>query len=68
MRGQLYSPAALPPGKTYFVHFTLQSVSQNVSECRIGKDLEGSGRALTKVLPKHVQRLSKTIKILIQRR
>jgi hypothetical protein len=30
--------------------------------------LEGSGRALTKVLPKQVQRLSKTLKILIQRK
>jgi len=30
VRGQLYSPAALPPGKTYFAHITLLPVSQNL--------------------------------------
>jgi hypothetical protein len=39
-----------------------------IPECGIGKELEENGRALTKVLPKHLQTLSKTIKILIQRR
>jgi hypothetical protein len=58
VRSQLYSPAALPPGKTYIVHLTPLSLSQNlvfygvvITEWRFGKDLEGSGRALTKVLP-----------------
>jgi hypothetical protein len=66
--GQLYAPAALPPGKIYLFYLTLLSVSQHIygvitPECVIGRDLEGGGRAVTKVSPKNLQRLRKTIKI-----
>ena len=48
------------PAVSVSEHTVLHGVT--IPECRIGKDSAGSGHALTKLLPKHVNRLSKPLK------